>query len=284
MRALVSGHEGFVGRHLLPLLRDAGYEVTGTEDFTGFSDYYVGDPFDVVIHLGANIINVDERGKIGIIAFQDILLDYEVCRWVEMFPPKKAFVVMSSCAVDFPDDPYCIVKRTLEAFAQSLHRHGLPVVILRPYSGYGADQSLEYPFRAIFERALRKEDPLTVWGGRQVRDWIHISDLARAIVMAIEDFPRGTPIQIGSGLGTSLFDLARMIATECGYSPVIAADETKTVSSPSRIAHTGLASLHGWRFRMTLKEGIAMATAQLRVAAYARQNRVLSNMKQEDGK
>lgn len=264
MRALVIGHEGFVGRHLVPLLRDAGYEVTGTEDFVEFTDYYAGASFDVVIHLGANIINVDERSRIGVIAFQDIVLDYEVCKWVEMFPPTRAFVVMSSCAVDFPNDPYCIVKRTLESFAMSLHKRGIPVVILRPYSGYGPDQSVEYPFRAIFERALRQENPLIVWGGSQIRDWLHISDLARAIVTAIDDFPRGVPVSVATGIGTTLFDLARKIAAACGYTPELEGDSTKVVSSLSRIGDTGLAAAHGWHFRVTLTAGIEEAATYFR--------------------
>src|SRR5258708_19417820 len=210
MRALVTGYEGFVGRHLAPKLVQAGYEVHGTEDLEGFlQSPSATAKWDVVVHLAANIINVHDRGKIGMKAFDDLELDAKMFRWVESNPPVNAMVVMSNCALDFPEDPYCMVKLTLEAFAQCLHKQGIPVVILRPFSGYGGGQSFEYPFRAIVGRARRREDPLVVGGGSQVRDWVHIEDLTGAIVHGIEHFPRGVPVRIGPGIRTGILSLAK---------------------------------------------------------------------------
>lgn len=263
MNALITGYAGFVGRHLWPRLDAAGYNLTGTDDFVGsitqgvLSGEYVKrrKNFDVIVHLGANIVNVDARSKMGLKAFDDIELDLAVCKWVEQYPPTKAFVVMSSCAVDYPQDPYCTVKRTLEAFALKLHEQGVPVVILRPFSGYGPDQSTDYPFPAILGRAMRREDPLTVWGGHQTRDWLYIDDLIDAIMCGIMQFPRGIPIEIGTGVGTRLRDLAMRIANEVGYEPKIESVD-KTVSSHSRIAEPRMANSCGWEAKVGLLEGI----------------------------
>ena len=169
-----------------------------------------------------------------------------------------------SCTIDYPEDPYCIVKRTLEAFALTLHKRGVPVKILRPFSGYGPDQSEQYPFRAIFERAMRREDPLTVWGGSQIRDWLWIDDLCGAIMYAIatDAFPYGVPIEIGTGLGTSLKALAQMIASAVGYDPRIACDQLKAQSSSQRIARADVAwGATGWRHTVSLEDGIACAVS-----------------------
>ena len=278
MRALVVGYRGFVGRHLVPLLASAGYEVYGSEDFKHSlaceewealahteDSFTMDNEFDVIVHLGANIVNVNDRMTMGMKAYDDILLDKMVCDFVEQNPPTKAFIAMSSCAVDYPDDPYCIVKRTLEAFAGTLYKHGVPVVILRPFSGYGPDQSEEYPFRAIFGRAIRHEDPLTVWGdGQQVRDWLHISDLCTGIMFAIGGFfSCGTPIELGTGIGTNLCELAEMIADAVGYHPVILPNAEKAGSSSFRVADaTGLVVLHqtaGWQASVSLEQGIQRA-------------------------
>lgn len=260
MRALVTGHEGFVGRHLLPKLVSAGYQVEGTEDLNSFllSDL-ASAKWDVVVHLAANIVNVNDRGKMGMRGFADLGLDMQMFRWIEQNPPSKALIAMSSCALDFPADPYCIVKRTLESFAACLHKQGIPVVILRPYSGYGPDQSLEYPFRAILERVRRREDPLVIWGGSQVRDWLHIDDLTDAILQGIDLFPRGTPVQLGTGIGTDFFTLARMMADAAGYTPQISGDDTKQSSSPRRVGDPSLAISCGWKPRVSLAEGIRRA-------------------------
>ncbi len=260
MRALVTGYKGFVGRHLIPKLEAANYAVQGTEDL----DQFLAQPgaaakWDVVVHLAANIINVHDRGKIGMKAFDDLALDMKMFRWVERNPPTKAMIVMSSCALDFPEDPYCMVKRNVEAFAACLHKQGIPVVIFRPFSGYGEDQSQEYPFRAILDRALRREDPLVVWGGSQIRDWVHIEDLTDALVYGIDRFPRATPIQIGTGIGTNFFSLAKLMADAVGYDPKIQGDESKQSSSPRRVSDPSLAKQYGWEARISLEEGIRRA-------------------------
>lgn len=263
VRALVTGHEGFVGRHLVPKLVRAGYDVHGTENLQEFlRSPLATQTWDVVVHLAANIINVHDRGKIGMRAFDDIQLDLTMFKWIERNPPAKIFVAMSSCALDFPEDPYCMVKITLESFAQCLRKQNVPVVILRPFSGYGADQSLEYPFPAILARACRREDPLLVWGGSQVRDWIHIEDLTDALVYGLDHFPRGVPIQIGTGIGTDFSTLAKTMAEAVGYSPRIVGDTTKQSSSPRRVADISLAQNFGWRSRISLRQGIESALAQ----------------------
>jgi nucleoside-diphosphate-sugar epimerase len=280
MKALVTGAAGFVGRHLCPKLEAAGYAIakvdpreppsleriaTSVESYTQLQTKYGPRPetFDLIVHLAANIVNVDARMKGGMAMYDDIELDLAMCRWLEKNPPKQCAVLMSSCAVDYPSDPYCIVKRNLESFAQTLHKKGVPVIVLRPFSGYGEDQSVEYPFRAILERALRKENPLTVWGGEQVRDWIHIDDLTDAILFAIQAVkPCPTPIEVGTRRRTSLVHLARMMAEAAGYNPEIFHDESKPASSLRRVAGeqgNALLQAWGWQPMIELEVGIHRA-------------------------
>jgi nucleoside-diphosphate-sugar epimerase len=288
MRALVTGSAGFVGRHLCPKLEAAGYQVgqvdpqrtrpdgtqyswashAGVEEFV---EVVPNQTYDLVVHLAANIVNVDARMKGGIRMYDDIELDLAMCRWLEKNPPKQCAVLMSSCAIDYPEDPYCIVKRNLESFAEMLHEEGVPVIVLRPFSGYGEDQSEEYPFRAILERALRKENPLTVWGGSQVRDWIHIEDLTDAILFAAEHAPKNSiPIEVGTTEGTSLHCLAERIAEAVGYDPDIYSDKNKRRSSPMRIAGRTIyptLQKYGWSPKISLAEGIRRAVAAKLVTA-----------------
>lgn len=283
-RALVTGALGFVGRHLIPKLDKIGYEIDWKDkeqSWTSAETLHIGRdiPYDLVVHLAANIKNVDERMKAGVTAYEDLVLDYEMCKWVEKTKP-GCFIVMSSCAVDYLDDPYCIVKRNLEALAMSLHKGGQNVKILRPFSGYGFDQTSEYPFPSILKRAIAKENPLTVWGGEQVRDWIHIDDLVSGIIHSIDNFPSGRPIELGLCKGTDFLTLAQMLRNAVNdyviahrtnnyslisYNPKIVGDKTKASSSQYRVAggneqssgvHIG--QYYGWTPKITLEDGIAM--------------------------
>jgi nucleoside-diphosphate-sugar epimerase len=270
--ALCTGSAGFVGRALVPELLKQGYN-TVCVDPLGRSNLWrrrewtferwrtsgAVRAFDLVIHLAANILDVDARSKQGIEAFADMELDLAMARYIEAYPPRRMFVAMSSCAIDtWATDPYSYTKLTLEQFSRKLYQRGVPVTVLRPYSGYGPGQALSYPMPAIIDRAIKREDPLTVWGtGRQIRDWLYIDDLVRAIMMAVEGkFPQGQPIDIGSGTGTDFLALAKMIAHEVGYDPVIAAQVNKAESSPRRIANTSVATAHGFTTQVSLEEGI----------------------------
>ncbi|GAA2737843.1 hypothetical protein GCM10010439_69500 [Actinocorallia aurantiaca] len=96
---------------------------------------------------------------------------------------------------------------------------GLAVHVVRPFSGYGADQGPEWPFGAFVGRAHRRDDPFVIWGdGQQVRDWIHISDLvAGALAVVVADERR--PVNLCTGRGTSMMELATTICAAAGYSP-----------------------------------------------------------------
>ena len=258
--ALVTGRDGFVARHLIKKL--SGYSVLGTEDLGDFIRQHP-QSFDLVVHLAANIENVDARMRGGVGMYQDTVLDYAMAEYLEKHPPRECAVWMTSCAVDYPDDPYAWVKLNGEKLAAALHRRGVPIAILRPYSGYGGNQAQGYPFPAILGRAMRREDPLTVWGsGKQVRDWVHIDDLTDAIMWAIKDAPKGIPVPIGTGVGTDFLTLARMMAKAAGYEPEIKPLPQKAESSPRRVCDTTLARMHGWKATISLEEGIRRAVGE----------------------
>ena len=261
MKYLITGNEGFVGRHLQRRLTEEGHQVVGTERLEQFITSqrieHNRHKFDVTVHLAANIVNVDTRMRQGVDAFRDTILDYKFCEYVEQYPPTECAVFLSSCAVDHPADAYGAVKIMLERYTKRLADRGVPVVVLRPFSGYGADQSLEYPFPAIIDRAIRKEDPLVVWGGSQIRDWLYISDLVDAIVHGAKCFPRdASPIEIGTGVGTDFFCLADKIRYAVGSKVAIEGDTSKATASMRRVALTGRALSHGWQSRYTLEQGI----------------------------
>ena len=297
LKCLVIGAAGFVGRHLVPQLHARGYIVTELDPkshdlmsrrkFEKWAllqyDYpsATQDTFDLVVHLGANIKNIDARMHQGISAFEDLLLDYEVCKWVELTKP-KCFIAMSSCAVDYPEDPYCIVKRTLEAMCLMLHKQSINVKILRPFSGYGYDQTLQYPFPSILKRAVELQDPLTVWGGTQVRDWLHIEDLVEGILYSIDNFPSGQPVELGLCKGINFIGLAALIASAVNksiadnaeantlyedYSPVIKGDLSKASSSNYRVAGSNsdvpIGQHFGWVPKISLEEGIRIELDKL---------------------
>ena len=108
-----------------------------------------------------------------------------------------------------PDAEYGWAKLTGERMARNARNNGLSVTVVRPFSGYGEDQSLDYPFPSIIQRASQGD--LSVWGPEgQCRDWIHISDVVRGALAVVES---GTedPVNLCTGIGMEMGQLAEMI-------------------------------------------------------------------------
>jgi UDP-glucose 4-epimerase len=122
-----------------------------------------------------------------------------------------------------PDEMYGFTKLAGERLAWSAAKYGLNTLVVRPFSGYGEGQTFDYPVPSIARRALRREDPLTVWGpGTQTRDFIHVNDLIAATMARLEHPVEGVDVMnIGSGTAMSFNDVAKICASIVGYSPEI---------------------------------------------------------------
>lgn len=248
--ALVTGNRGFVARHMIPFLREAGYVVSGFDINAArpvdARNYFreSSQRYDLVIHLAAV---VGGRAKIEGAPMDlavDLAIDAEMFQWALRTRPGKVVYFSSSAAyptwmqergsslslkedyikledVSSPDALYGWAKLTGEMLARDARAQGLDVLVVRPFSGYGADQALDYPFPSFAERATNRSDPFPIWGdGTQIRDWIHIDDVCQATLRAVELDVEG-PINLGTGRGTSFNTLAYMFATATGYHPTL---------------------------------------------------------------
>lgn len=161
--------------------------------------------------------------------------------------------------VGIPDQLYGWAKLTGENLAWRAAQEGLNVSIVRPFSGYGEDQPESYPFPAFIDRALRKEDPFTIWGdGTQTRDFIHINDIVEACMeICGQDVPG--PVNLGWGRPTTMTDLASLINMAAnGRLPAFEYHNDEPRGVHYRVADTELMRKF-YTPRITLEEGIRMA-------------------------
>lgn len=158
-----------------------------------------------------------------------------------------------------PDQMYGFTKLAGEILAWKSADYGLNVLCIRPFSGYGDDQSLEYPVPSIAARVAKREDPLTIWGsGTQTRDFVHIADLIAATLARVEAGVHGyQTMNIGSGVATSFFDVARILAEIAGYQPEIVADLTKPEGVKSRWANIAQMNQYYHLDHVPLTDGLA---------------------------
>jgi nucleoside-diphosphate-sugar epimerase len=137
---------------------------------------------------------------------------------------------------------------------------GLKVTVLRPFSGYGSDQALDYPFPSFIARAKRKADPFEVWGrGTQVRDFVHIDDVVGATFAAVINDVK--IMNICTGRPTSFIELAEMVMLQAGYLAPIKNNLDAPIGVEYRVGDP-TQMLQVYEPKISLEEGIALALAE----------------------
>lgn len=157
-----------------------------------------------------------------------------------------------------PDAVYGWTKLTGERLADQARAAGLPVTVVRPFSGYAEDQSENFPFRALVERARRREDPFVIWGdGNQVRDWIHIDDVVKGM-LAVAESGTDEPVNLCTGVGWSMAELAYIACDQVGHKPRFEYLTDKPAGVAYRVGDP--ARFHEiYKPTVTLAEGVARA-------------------------
>lgn len=164
-----------------------------------------------------------------------------------------------------PLSPYGAAKLTGEALCSAYCRSfGMDTVALRFTNAYGRYCERKSSVVAKFMRDLLAGKPLTIYGdGRQTRDFIHVSDLCRAICISLATAESsaggiaGDAFQIATGVETSILDLIGLMAQVTGVDPILRREParpgeiTQIHSNPSQ-ARERL----GFTAQVRLREGI----------------------------
>lgn len=248
-RALITGDRGFLGRHFSAELKRRGWDVQGmdvkassAQDCRTYFHEYLRhpllaaqqDPWDLVVHCAAVVGGRETIENDPLATAESLSIDAEMFRWAAVARPGRVLYFSSSAAYPVacqtgrpaqalrenllnpgispgePDAVYGWSKVTGERLTFELRRAGVPVTVVRPFSGYGSDQDESYPFRAILERVKRREDPLEIWSDG-TRDWIHVDDVV-AGALAVAESGTEQPVNLCTGRPTSFTNLARLMA------------------------------------------------------------------------
>jgi nucleoside-diphosphate-sugar epimerase len=287
MKVLITGHRGFLGSHLVGHYLQQGADLTLVDIVEGNDarDFFRKSErqYDIVWHM-AGVIG-GRKGIEGqpLSVAVDLSIDAEYYNWIMRTKPKHAVYMSSSAAyptylqargnqfylceddidltrVENPDYTYGWSKLTGEYLAQFVE--GTKMHIFRPFSGYGGNQALDYPFPSFIRRAIRRDDPFEIWGdGEQVRDFVHVNDLIDCMLAAVDCDVDG-PVNIGWGRPTSFNNLADMVTSVVGYTP----EKNHIINNPVGVDYRvcdNSKMLEFYTPKITLEQGIDMAIKEL---------------------
>lgn len=283
MNILITGHMGFVGQYFLRKYHE--HNILGIDIKNGHDarDFFKTNntTFDLVIHLAAIVGGRQTIENSPISVAVDLSIDSEFFSWSLKTKPKHIIYFSSSAAypieyqylnsgiklsedmidldnIKSPDLTYGWSKLTGEYLAKFVANEGIDTTIFRPFSGYGTDQNLSYPFPSFIKRGLEKQNPFNIWGnGNQVRDFIHIQDIVNAVDVCVQNRIIGT-YNLGTGVPTSFNDLAKLVFSSVGYFPVIQYLESAPTGVMYRVCDPSRMFCF-YKPKISLEDGIEMS-------------------------
>lgn len=294
MRVLLTGGQGFVGRHLQAELVEAGHQAVAPSS----RELDVSDPAvvaaavhsvgpDAVVHLAA-VAHPDRAAADPTATFTlAVAGTSNVVEAVRAHAPAAVVMAVSSAAVygpsrvvpqgeDTPVQPtsiYGMSKLAMEAIALTMgRRYGLSVIIARPFNLSGPGQATDFVLPSLAERVAQAvrlgSGPVRAGNLDARRDFLHIRDVVRGLRLLLElpvDRRETLVVNVASGESIAIRDvLDRLIALAGDQGEVVevdglvrSADASDSCGDPSK-----LKALTGWQPRIPIDQVIGEVWAE----------------------
>jgi len=140
----------------------------------------------------------------------------------------------------------------------------MPTNLYGPMDNFDLTASHVLPafIRRFIEATENRSGKVTLWGsGSPLREFLHVDDLAQAVVIASEKYDSSLHLNIGSGEDLSIKNLAEKVAAAAGFSGEIEWDSSKPDGTPKKVLDVSRIKALGWKPTITLDEGIASTIA-----------------------
>ncbi|SFB02489.1 UDP-glucose 4-epimerase [Amycolatopsis marina] len=161
-----------------------------------------------------------------------------------------------------PLTPYCIAKRAGEDLLRFYQRQkGLSWNALRFFNVYGPGQRIEAYYTSVinhFIQRLRAGLPPVIDGkGEQSMDFVHVTDLSKAVVAALESERDNVPVNIGTGIDTSVATLAKILIKAVGVDVEPQFRPRDVLASRRAADITRAREVLGWKPEISVEQGMS---------------------------
>ncbi len=294
-RFLVTGGAGFVGSFVTAGLRARGADhvfVPRSRDYDlRWPDAVVrlleDSRPDVVIHLAAVVGGIGaNRARPAEFFYENLTMGIHLLHQAWRAGVKKFVSIGTVCAYPkytetpfkesslwdgYPEEtnaPYGLAKKMLLVQGQAYReQYGFNAIYLLPTNLYGPGDNFHPGTSHVIPALIRKfsearqagAGQVVAWGsGTPTREFLYVADAAEGILLATEHYNKPEPVNLGTGVETSIKELAYQIAGLIGYRGHIIWDTSQPDGQPRRLLDVSRA-LHefGFRANTPLEEGLA---------------------------
>ena len=297
MNVLVTGGGGFLGSHLVERLEATGHDVFAAHraqyDLTRGEDAVrlFGDARpELVFHLAAEVGGIGaNRANPGRYWYANLMMGAHVLELTRTHDVPKLVVAGTVCAypkftpVPFHEDdlwngypeetnaPYGVAKKSLLVGAQAYReQYGVNAIFLLPANLYGPRDHFHPTNAHVIPDLIRKmvdsRDEVVLWGdGSPTREFLYVDDAAEGMQLAAERYDGADPVNLGTGVETSIRETAELVAEAVGFEGRITWDASMPNGQPRRSLDASRArELFGFEARTPLREGLERTIAWYR--------------------
>jgi GDP-L-fucose synthase len=292
MSVVIAGSTGLAGSALMRIFENAGHEVLGLNrsnvnllDYRETKLFFESVNASIVIDAAAHVGGIGANNSFPVeflsenIKIQTNLMQAAHETSVERFiflgssciyprdcpqPIKEEYLL--SGPLESTNSAYAIAKIAgIELINSYRKEYGKRWVSVMPTNLYGPKDNFSQDSSHVLPALIRRfsdavecgDSKVSVWGsGSSLREFLHVDDMARAVLTVANKYDSTLHLNIGSGREISIKELALKIADHSGFKGDIVWDKTKPDGTPRKILDSGRIISLGWKPIVTLEEGI----------------------------
>ena len=162
---------------------------------------------------------------------------------------------------------YAIAKIAgIELIKSYRKEYGYSWISVMPTNLYGPNDNFDLENSHVLPALIRKfveakrnnSSEVVLWGsGTPLREFLHVDDLAKAVLVCLEKYNDSQQINIGSGEEISINDLGQKIANLTGFTGKVVWDSNRPNGTPRKVLDSTKINKLGWKAAITLDQGIA---------------------------
>jgi GDP-L-fucose synthase len=284
----IAGHTGLVGSALLRRIPDAVTHTHAQLDLRSQADtygFFWGNKIQHVYLAAAKVGGIHANSTCPADFIRDnLLIQCNVINAARLNDCGKLLFLGSSCIyprdaqqpisedalLTGPLEPtnqwYAIAKIAGLKMCQAYRKqYGFNAICAMPTNLYGPNDHFDsidahvIPslMSRLYRAACNGDRSITLWGtGKALREFLHVDDLADALITLMAEYNDSEPVNVGSGQEVTISELAYMIAEVVGYCGEIKFDSSKPDGPPRKLLDSTRLTVLGWHAKINLYDGL----------------------------
>jgi GDP-L-fucose synthase len=292
-RIYVAGHRGMAGSAILRNLKKKGFENltfrTRQElDLTRQSDvesFFAQEKIDAVFLAAAKVGGIQANASYQAdFLYENLAIASNVIHASAKFGVKKLLFLGSSCIyprmapqplkesslltgpLETTNEGYAIAKiaglKLCEMYRRQYGKNfisAMPTNLYGPGDNFHPENSHVIPgmMRRFHEAKHSNAAEVKVWGtGNPMREFLHVNDLADALVLLMDQYESNETINVGTGKDHTIRELAELMKEVTGYNGKIVFDSTKPDGTPRKVLDVSRVHSLNWKHSYSLSDGL----------------------------